>query len=361
MGLQTSKVIDKLILFFCCTASFLAFPRFGRSVTPVLISVIFAAFLSYIENRKAAIALTCTFFLLSAFLPELVFFLPLIIYNTLFSPFQYLNFLALIPLVLFWKDASPSEGITSAVLLLLGFWVCYRTDSLEKMKLERNSLRDNERELSIKLEQQNNELLREQDANIHLATLNERNRIAREIHDSVGHLLSSSLLQVGALLAVSKDENTKSALNSLKDTLNQTMNSIRSSVHNLFDESIDLYEQLRRLTKDFSFCPIELQYNLDTDPGINMKYAIVAIVKEALSNIMRHSNATQAAVSLHEHPAFYQLIIHDNGTVENYDPEHGIGLRDIRGRVNSFHGITTITTKNGFRIFITLPKKEVSS
>jgi signal transduction histidine kinase len=361
MGLQTSKVTDKLILFFCCTASFLAFPRFGRGVAPVLVSVIFAAILSYIENRKAATALTCLFFLMSAFWPPLVFFLPFIIYNTLFSPLQFFNLLALIPLALFWKDASVSEGITSAVLLLLGLWVCYRTDSLEKMKLERNSLRDSERELSMKLERQNNELLREQDANIHLATLNERNRIAREIHDSVGHLLSSSLLQVGALLAVSKDENTKSALNALKDTLNEAMNSIRSSVHNLFDESIDLYEQLHQLTKDFSFCPVELQYNLDTDPGVNMKYAIVAIVKEALSNIMRHSNATWATVSLHEHPAFYQLIIHDNGIVENYDPEHGIGLRNIRDRVNSFQGITTITTKDGFRIFITLPKKEVSA
>lgn len=361
MGLQTSKVIDKLILFCCCTASFLAFPEFGRNVVPVLISVIFVALLSYIENRKAAITLTGIFFLMSAFLPELIFFLPLIIYNTLFSQYQYYNLAALIPLIKFWKGAPVSESITSVVLLVLGLWICFRTDSLEKMKSERNSLRDSGRELSMKLEYQNNELLREQDSNINLATLNERNRIAREIHDTVGHLLSSSLLQVGALLAVSKDENTRTALNSLKDTLNEAMNSVRSSVHNLFDESIDLYGQLRHLTKDFSFCPIELQYNLDTDPGRSMKYAVVAIVKEALSNIMRHSNATQAAVLLHEHPAFYQLIIHDNGTVKDYDPGHGIGLGDIRDRVNSFHGITTITVTDGFRIFITIPKKEVNT
>ena len=89
MGLQTSKVIDKLILFCCCTASFLAIPRFGRNVVPVLVSVIFAALLSYIENRKASLTLTGIFFLMSVFMPELVFFLPLVIYNTLFSQFQY--------------------------------------------------------------------------------------------------------------------------------------------------------------------------------------------------------------------------------------------------------------------------------
>jgi signal transduction histidine kinase len=361
MGLQTSRLIDKLILLACCTATFLAFPRFGGDVAPVLVSVIFASLLSYLENWKIAVTLTGIFFVMSFLLPQLVFFLPLIIYNTLFTTYQYFNLLALFPLVSFWNNASLSEGVASSVLLLLGLWLCHRTDSLEKMKLERNSLHDSERELFMKLECQNNELLREQDANINLATLNERNRIAREIHDSVGHLLSSSILQVGALLAVSKDENTRTALNSLKNTLNEAMNSIRSSVHNLFDESIDLYGQLRHLTKEFTFCPIELQYNLGTDPGMNMKYAIIAIVKEALSNIMRHSNATQTTVSLYEHPAFYQLIIQDNGIVENYDPERGIGLSDIRDRVNSFHGITTITTKNGFRIFISLPKKEVSA
>lgn len=42
-----------------------------------------------------------------------------------------------------------------------------------------------------------------------LATLNERNRIAREIHDNVGHLLSRSLLQVGALQVVNRDETVR--------------------------------------------------------------------------------------------------------------------------------------------------------
>ena len=213
----------------------------------------------------------------------------------------------------------------------------------------------------MKLKHQNDELLRQQDISINVATLNERNRIAREIHDSVGHLLSSSLLQVGALLAVSKDESIRSSLTALKETLNEAMNSIRTSVHDLFDESIDLYGQLRELTKDFSFCSLDFHYELDTDPGRKLKYAILAIVKEALTNIVRHSNATHAAVLLHEHPAFYQLIISDNGTVKSYNSGNGIGLQNIRDRVNSFHGVTNITAKIGFRIFITIPKREAES
>ena len=355
------KVIDKLLLFFCCTAAFLALPEFSRAIVPVLISVIFSALLTYLEGKKACVFLTASFLILSIFLPPLVLFLPAILYDTLFSSYRFLSFFAIVPLVLFFRSTSLTAVIFTVILLVLGLWLCYRTDTLEKSKAERNTLRDNAKELSMKLKHQNDELLQQQDISINVATLNERNRIAREIHDSVGHLLSSSLLQVGALLAVSKDESIRSSLTALKETLNKAMNGIRTSVHDLFDESIDLYGQLRELTKDFSFCNLDFHYELDTDPGRKLKYAILAIVKEALTNVIRHSNATHAAVLLHEHPAFYQLIISDNGTVKSYDSGNGIGLQNIRDRVNSFHGVTNITAKNGFRIFITIPKREAES
>ena len=57
-----------------------------------------------------------------------------------------------------------------------------------------------------------------QDYEINLATLNERNRIARDIHDNVGHLLTRSILQIGALLTIYKDNTIKEGLNSIKDT-----------------------------------------------------------------------------------------------------------------------------------------------
>ena len=47
---------------------------------------------------------------------------------------------------------------------------------------------------------------RNQDYEIYLATLKERNRIAREIHDNVGHMLTRSILQLGALSVINKDE-----------------------------------------------------------------------------------------------------------------------------------------------------------
>ena len=61
---------------------------------------------------------------------------------------------------------------------------------------------------------------------IHAATLKERNRIAREIHDHVGHMLSRSILQLGAILAINKDEKLDIPLRGLKDSLDTAMNNI---------------------------------------------------------------------------------------------------------------------------------------
>lgn len=174
--------------------------------------------------------------------------------------------------------------------------------------------RDTLTELSITLEQKVAELMQKQDDDVTLATLNERTRIAREIHDNVGHLLSSSILQLGALMAITKDESTKQNLSILKDTLSTGMDSIRSSVHNLQDNAVDLYSQVNRIVKEFTFCKAELNYDMTETIPIQSRYAVIAIVKEALANVIKHSNATHVTISLYEHPKLYQLIISDNGT-----------------------------------------------
>ena len=79
------------------------------------------------------------------------------------------------------------------------------------------------------------------------------------------------------------------------------------------------------LTENYKFCEIILEYNVEEIYNSQIKYAIIAIVKEALSNIIKHSNATKVDVSMIEHPAFYQLIIYDNGSKLCIGDTDGIG------------------------------------
>ena len=209
------------------------------------------------------------------------------------------------------------------------------------------------------LEQKNKALLEKQDSEIHIATLNERNRIAREIHDNVGHLLSRCLLQIGALMVLAKkDELLYTGLNQIKETLTGAMNSIRTSVHDLHDESLDLNLELHKLIDSFNFCHINFEYDLYTSPNSEVKYSFIAIVKEALANVMKHSHATEVEVTLNEHPAFYQLIIKDNDLSTSNISSSGIGLYNMQQRIASLDGQFSIDTNKGFRIFITVPKRK---
>lgn len=191
-----------------------------------------------------------------------------------------------------------------------------------------------------------------------LATLNERNRIAREIHDNVGHLLSRSLLQVGALQVVNRDETVRQGLDTVRDTLSGAMDSIRRSVHDLHDESVDLHMQLEAMLRDFTFCPVKLDYD-SGEMERGLKLAFLSIVREALSNVMRHSDATMASVTVREHPALYQLIIRDNGTRRPESDGRGIGLSNMADRVEAYRGTFRIDRDAGFKLFISIPKEGV--
>ena len=174
---------------------------------------------------------------------------------------------------------------------------------------------------------------------------------------------------VGAMKAVHGEGNLKEPLAQLEDTLNGAMTSVRRSVHDLHDEAINLKEVLESLMKDFTFCQASLEYDMGYDVPRNLRYGFIAIVKEALNNVMKHSNATEVQVTAREHPGLYQLIVEDNGTPMAVglrkerglfggcqEENQGIGIRNMKERVDTFGGNLEIRTQGGWRIYITVPK-----
>ena len=108
---------------------------------------------------------------------------------------------------------------------LIMYW---RISGLESTVGNLTHLRDDIAEKNMQLASQNIKLAEAQNSSIHIATLKERNRIAREIHDNVGHMLTRSILQTGALQIINKDDRLKEPLKELKDTLDGAMTNIRS-------------------------------------------------------------------------------------------------------------------------------------
>ncbi len=352
------KYIDKVTLFILCAVFYLDFEMGLYVIVPLICVVIVSALMSYVDDMRFLAAMALGYMVLCAVNSKFLFFLPVILYDTFCTKTRYVFLPALIPAGIGFGALPFSSNILISLICGLSYLTKRRAVTLGNLQSEYISLRDSTKEFSMLLENKNKDLMEKQDYEIHLATLNERNRIARDIHDSVGHLLSNSILQTGAMIATCKDEATASRLSVLKETLVTGMEAVRSSIHDLHDESVDLYTEIKGLCDSFDFCDISLDFDMDSNPGKTVKYTLLSVAKEALSNIIRHSDATQAKVTLTEHPALYQLVIKDNGTKKERSGD-GIGLKNIEQRVESVGGRVNIGYDGGFTVFVSIPKSKL--
>ncbi len=363
------EIFDKILLFLCCLTLYLFEDTGSFFIVPVIIAVVLSSLFVNHEDGRVRFAGCIFYALLCLLFHWYIVFLPLVLYDILHTKYQY-GILLVPSLFLYHLQGYSTMTLAfTTLILIIAYLLKFKTDKLGTLKSEYNELRDNSTAMSLLLEEKNQSLLKNQDYEINLATLNERNRISKEIHDNIGHLLSRALLQVGAMLTISKEEPIREGLTDLKTSLSGGMDQIRSSIHNMYDESIDLYAQVEQLVKNFTFCPIVYEYDVNTPPKTPLKHAIIAIIKEMLSNIIRHSQATKVTLILREHPAMYQLVIQDNQILgeeqarflvkafEKQEFGDGMGLHNIYDRVKSFGGNINISVSNGFKLFITFPKK----
>lgn len=260
------------------------------------------------------------------------------------------------------QDTILNDILEVVLLMAFAVMLSYFTELLLGYQMKLHSMRDASMEHDMLMEQMNHQLIEKQNAQIYNATLKERNRIAREIHDNVGHMITRSILQVGAIGVINTDEKLKAPIADLKSTLDTAMDSMRKSVHDLYDESVDLRQALAKLKPTDSAFAFSLEYDCEDDVQRDVKYAFIAIAKEAVNNAVKHSNGDEIRIIVREHPAFYQLEIMDNGTSVDKrslsgETGDGIGIKNIKERVAAIGGTMRIKADDGFRIFVTLMKK----
>lgn len=362
-------IVDKCVLLLYCMLSLQFSPITPSFVLAFFSAVSVSALAFALPGKRMERTALAAWGILLFLLPESLFFLPLILYDLPLpsvNPSSHGERTAL-PLVLglgarliLGGPTGPGVLLFAAAGCLFSLLLHHRTAAYTCLLQKYRHTRDDDTELQLLLKERNRSLLEKQDSEIYAATLRERNRIAREIHDNVGHLLTRSILMVGALRAVHREPGLSEPLEQLGGTLNQAMDSIRQSVHDLHDSTVNLQDSLQALIRDFTFCPVRLQYDIQPDVPRDVKYSFISIAKEALVNISRHSNATEASITAVEHPGFYQFIVADNGTPSPAPAEgSGIGLCNMRSRIAALHGNMQIQTEKGFRIYITVPKHQL--
>jgi len=200
------------------------------------------------------------------------------------------------------------------------------------------------------------ELARQRDAEV--ATLRERERLARELHDNLGHSLVTLTVQLEAIQRLyTVDPARASALvDELKSLTRSSMEDLRRSLANLRTPGLGerkLSEALKTFANELG-PRAKLDVDLRLPPEADQLQPVVAealwrVAQETLTNIERHAQARQAVVSLTQEPRLVVLRVQDNGVGLPADAERRpghFGLRGLRERVEGLGGTLTLSGKS---------------
>ena len=366
-------LIDNGVLLGGCVLLALLVGRAETAVVIWLIAAVAVAGLGVtVKQGRWTVAVPVAYLLVGSFSTASVVGAPLAVYGLArlgalgTRHARMVAAIGCIPFVALMARQVPGAPVMALALAIcaLAALLALRTLQEETVRMSLHAVRDDLREKVLTLQDTNARLLQAQDHELRAAALSERTRIAREIHDGVGHLLTRLLLQVKALQVVHRDApGVVDDLTTLDDGLDEALDSMRRSVHALSDEGEELATSLNLLGLRCGIATVSVDCSTDTEPPAAVARCVVAVVREALTNAARHGKARSARVAVTDYPAFWQVTVDNDGVVPDEDEPavdgrggSGLGLRSMTERVEALGGRVRITLRPRFTVFATIPK-----
>lgn len=199
------------------------------------------------------------------------------------------------------------------------------------------------------------------------ATLQERNRIAREIHDSVGHALTAQSIQLeNVAMWLPEDVNrAEEHLQKARRLGKEALQNVRQSVATMRQSPLQGHsfpEAIQKLVQEFertTGIPATMQIQVSQGLPGDIAIALYRIMQEAMTNIAKHSQATQVNLTLNETLKELELIVEDNG--RGFDPTQnttGFGLQSMRERTEALDGLFYLNSQpgQGCRLHLNIPQ-----
>lgn len=185
-----------------------------------------------------------------------------------------------------------------------------------------------------------------------LATELERTRIAQEIHDSLGHTLTSLNIQLEVARKFSDRDQVRSteALELAKQLASQSLTDVRTAIQSIRHPDFDLKEAVNTLAKQIRQSQtLEVIVDInDSDISTTIAYQLFRIIQECLTNVMKHAEASQVTVMLRKESKKIELVVSDNGKgLPTQEKSQGFGIRGMQERVESMHGTVEIQSQPG--------------
>nr|WP_276575914.1 sensor histidine kinase [Oceanirhabdus seepicola] len=242
----------------------------------------------------------------------------------------------------------------------------YYLKELDSKKNQAQELYDRLRISEEKLIKANNELKSYSNTIEELAVLRERTRVSRELHDSVGHALSTLCIQLKAVetIFINEPELAKNMLGKNITYVENTLDSIRRTVRELKPKELEIYDgimAMEKMIKSFEektgikvrFIVSKEKWGLHSEQSHNL----YRILQEGLSNSLKHGKVNNITVSMQFLKEKLYVNIKDDG-IGCDKVSSSFGLEGISERVKEMDGTVEYYTEKekGFSICLTIPK-----
>lgn len=192
---------------------------------------------------------------------------------------------------------------------------------------------------------------------------NERKRLARELHDTIGHALAGMAVGVDACITMI-DKNpqlAKAQLKIISKAIRKGMKDVRNSLNKMRPDFLQQYrlkeaiEKMKEEISDVTDLKINLNYQID-ETGFETKIEdiLFRVIQESITNSIRHGLATVVDIDIYKENNLLCLKIKDNGKgckAINY----GFGLKQMVERVSQIRGDINFYSENGFTTEIKIP------
>lgn len=207
--------------------------------------------------------------------------------------------------------------------------------------------------LTSREEQQTREIVALEQSLKNMAIVEERNRIARDIHDGLGASLSGVIIQAEYLLTLTKkDEDLQTEVKEIKTGAEEAIDEVRRAV-SMWRDDFQLVPQLENTCTTFTSrhkVPVELKVQGEAQKLPEaQELGIFRILQECLTNIAKHAKATRVDVSVSFAPDEIVLQIADDGAGfdPNKTPKNHYGLINMRERAKKAGGEVAIESAPG--------------
>jgi signal transduction histidine kinase len=300
--------------------------------------------------------LLCNFFVTSIFF----ILLPINFYEIVVPKIKliYILFLMLISIFIINDNIIIGEYLMVSLFTLVAYYfILVSENKIKLLTIKNDKLEEKNYRLLINLNNQ----MEYKNQIIYTSQLQERNKIAQEIHDKLGHSISGSLMQLeAAKLIMDKDSNqSKAIIQNTINVLRDGMESIRLTLKNIKPQTEQLgINKIKLLVDEFNNrdkINASLYYSKNLDRISYIEWKIVYDnIKEAFTNIIKYSEAKNVKVNVEVLNTLLKVEVKDDG-IGCIKITKGLGLSGIEERTMNLNGKVVIDGSNGFSVIILLP------